>query len=308
MKRSVAITVLFFGIFVFGLAACGGGGGGGGGSGSAPPSATVPAAPTMGAVTAGNAQATVNFTAPANNGGSAITGYVVTSKPGGITATGTGSPITITGLTNNTAYTFSVAAVNAIGTGSASGNSATVTPYNFPQVNGVAGKIATDGTSFYVVTTRNVPGNQQDVFLTKFDRATGNLLWEALVLTTTDFDECKSIAYMGGYLYLLCVQDAPALSGFSTGVTLIEKLDTATGQQKTEIFNVSGGNSSPLGLTADSAASTLYVCFCAPNDLDWIVRADTSGNILSQTEDNPSGSLGQFSGIMVVGSDGLYSV
>ena len=78
--------------------------------------------------TAGNAQATVTFTAPVSNGGSAITGYTVTSSPGGITGTGTASPITVTGLTNGTAYTFTVTATNAIGTSVASSASNSVTP------------------------------------------------------------------------------------------------------------------------------------------------------------------------------------
>jgi hypothetical protein len=38
----------------------------------------VPGAPTIGAATPGNTQATIAFTAPASNGGSAITGYTVT--------------------------------------------------------------------------------------------------------------------------------------------------------------------------------------------------------------------------------------
>jgi uncharacterized repeat protein (TIGR01451 family) len=42
-----------------------------------------PGAPTGATATAGNAQATVTFTAPASNGGSAITGYTVTSNPPG---------------------------------------------------------------------------------------------------------------------------------------------------------------------------------------------------------------------------------
>ena len=62
--------------------------------------ATAPGAPTGVTATAGNGQATVGFTAPASNGGSAITGYTVTSSPGNITANGTTSPITVPGLTN----------------------------------------------------------------------------------------------------------------------------------------------------------------------------------------------------------------
>jgi len=92
--------------------------------------ATVPGAPTIGTATRGNAQASVTFTAPASNGGSAITGYTVTSSPGDITATGSSSPIVITGLTNGTAYTFTVTATNAAGTGAASLASNSVTPIN----------------------------------------------------------------------------------------------------------------------------------------------------------------------------------
>ncbi len=91
-------------------------------------SATLPDAPTDVTAVAGDGQATVSFTAPASNGGAAITGYTVTSNPGGVTATGTGSPITVTGLTNGTAYTFTVAATNSKGNSAASAASAAVTP------------------------------------------------------------------------------------------------------------------------------------------------------------------------------------
>jgi len=90
--------------------------------------ATAPGAPTIGTATGGDASASVTFTAPASNGGSAITGYTVTSSPGGLTATGASSPLNVTGLTNGTAYTFSVTATNAIGTGTASAASNSVTP------------------------------------------------------------------------------------------------------------------------------------------------------------------------------------
>jgi uncharacterized repeat protein (TIGR03803 family) len=94
--------------------------------------ATVPGAPTMGTAIAGDGQATVSFTPPASNGGSPITGYTVTSSPGGIEKTGTVSPITVTGLINGTTYTFTVKATNAIGTGPVSNASNSVMPQGPP--------------------------------------------------------------------------------------------------------------------------------------------------------------------------------
>jgi outer membrane autotransporter protein len=90
--------------------------------------AVPPGAPTIGTATAGDTQATITFVAPAFTGGSTITGYTVTASPGGATASGAGSPIVITGLTNGVAYTFTVTADNVAGTGPASAASNSVTP------------------------------------------------------------------------------------------------------------------------------------------------------------------------------------
>jgi predicted phage tail protein len=78
---------------------------------------------------AGNAEATVSWTAPAVTGGAPITGYTVTAAPGGATCTTTGAvTCTVTGLTNGTAYTFTVVATNGVGNSAASEPSASVTP------------------------------------------------------------------------------------------------------------------------------------------------------------------------------------
>ena len=93
-----------------------------------PPPQTPPGAPTGVTAVPGNGQATVIFTAPASNGGSPITSYTVTSSPGNISVSGGSSPITVTGLTNGTGYTFTVTATNTVGTGPASDPSNSVTP------------------------------------------------------------------------------------------------------------------------------------------------------------------------------------
>lgn len=95
-----------------------------------PNPATTPDAPTITGVTAGSGSAAVAFTPPANDGGSAITGYLAIAQPGAgaeVTANGTASPITITGLTNGTEYSVTVIAQNDVGSGTPSA-AQTVTP------------------------------------------------------------------------------------------------------------------------------------------------------------------------------------
>ena len=87
----------------------------------------APDSPTSVSASGGDTQATVSFTAPSDVGGSAITGYIATSNDG-IGATGTSSPITVTGLTNGTSYTFNVWAINAFGYSAPSDASGSVSP------------------------------------------------------------------------------------------------------------------------------------------------------------------------------------
>ncbi len=92
---------------------------------------TVPGAPTNVAATAGNASANVTWVAPTDNGGAAIQNYTVTATPGGASQTVASTSAAFTGLTNGTAYTFSVVARNSVGTGPA-GVSNPVTPSTSP--------------------------------------------------------------------------------------------------------------------------------------------------------------------------------
>lgn len=98
------------------------------------PLAGSPAAPTIDTVAAGVDSATIAFSPPEDPGESPITGYAVTATDttnlanGGQTATATGSPITVTGLTPGDSYTFTVTATNSEGPGTPSAASTPVTP------------------------------------------------------------------------------------------------------------------------------------------------------------------------------------
>jgi uncharacterized repeat protein (TIGR02543 family) len=87
---------------------------------------TTPDAPTSVTATPINStSATISWSAPAASGGSALTGYTVTSS-GGQSCTSTTTSCVMSGLTAGVAYTFTVAATNALGTSTASSNSASL--------------------------------------------------------------------------------------------------------------------------------------------------------------------------------------
>lgn len=95
---------------------------------------SVPGPPTLVTGTVDNGRSSVSFSAPVDNGGSAILDYTVTATDtttpanGGQQATGLFSPIYVNGLTNGDGYTFSVTARNAIGSSAPSSASPVVVP------------------------------------------------------------------------------------------------------------------------------------------------------------------------------------
>ena len=145
------------------------------GSGTSPSSAssnavtplppTAPSAPTGVTASGQNRQATIRWTAP-NDGGATITRYTITPYLGGVaqpTTAVTGSPAPVTGvvsgLTNGSAYTFTVTATNSVGTSGDSSPSNAVTPQASPQfVQRVSGRTAATTlqlTPASVITTGN---------------------------------------------------------------------------------------------------------------------------------------------------------
>ena len=126
-----------------------------------PQAPTVPDPPTGVAATAGNAQASVHWTAPANTGGSPILSYTVTSDPAGGTASTLGATsTTVPGLTNGVAYTFTVVATNVVGPSNPSLPSNSVTP----TAGTVKSNTAEGGTAGTSVTTANSGGTSGTAF------------------------------------------------------------------------------------------------------------------------------------------------
>ncbi|MDQ6524099.1 fibronectin type III domain-containing protein [Nocardioides sp. LHD-245] len=134
-KRTATVTGLANGTaYTFTVAATNASGAG---PASEPSAAVTPAGAPLAVakpiVARGNQSATVAWTA-ANGNGSPVTGYTVTTTPGGtsVTVDGSTTHATVTGLTNGTTYTFTVRASNAIGDGPASAPSAGVVPATVP--------------------------------------------------------------------------------------------------------------------------------------------------------------------------------
>ena len=112
--------------------------------------------------TSGDGAATFTFSAPDNEGLTSVTLYVIVAITSGAVAAagaGTSSPITVTGLTNGTAYTFVIFAINDFGLSPGSFASDAVTP--------IAGR----GLSF---GGRNTPNQNQNVIEFVVIATTGN--------------------------------------------------------------------------------------------------------------------------------------
>jgi hypothetical protein len=130
-----------------------------------PPATSVPDAPTIGSATFGNASVTVRWTAPSNDGGAAITGYLVRvldstgAQVGALRpADATATSLLVTGLTNGAGYQFQVAATNVLGTGPNSARSTAVIPATVPGAPLI--RTAASGTAGATVTataTWNAP-------------------------------------------------------------------------------------------------------------------------------------------------------
>ncbi len=172
--------------------------------------ATVPDPPSISLIQPGNGQATVTWSAPDTNGGSAITGYTVTANPENQsdsveTCSWGGDPgnlsCTVGSLTNGDTYDVTVVATNGVGTSQASASEPVVpattpdAPQSVVAVPGIASATvswsapASDGGSpitAYTVTADDLTASNPNAGQCTWSGDPSNLSCTVSNLTTGD--------------------------------------------------------------------------------------------------------------------------
>ncbi|MGI2176508.1 fibronectin type III domain-containing protein [Shewanella ulleungensis] len=230
--------------------------------------AVVAGAPVIGSATAGDAQASVSFTAPANNGGAAITAYTVTSSPGGFTASGTGSPLTVAGLTNGTAYTFSVTATNSAGTSGSSSTSNSVTPIGSQTItftNPGAQNIGTTPTLTASASSGLTPSFTSSTIGVCTISSGGALSFVTTGSCTINADQAGNAAYSAAaqvsqtFDVNAVVAGAPVIGSATAGDAQASVMFSAPANNGGSAITDYSVTSSPGGLTASGTSSPLTV-------------------------------------------------
>ena len=173
---------------------------------------TVPGKPTAVVAVRGNASLAVTWTAPANIGGSAITNYLVKySSNGGSTWTNFVHPVstvpslTVTGLTNGTAYVIKVIARNAVGISLPSANSTPATPATVPGIPTAV--VAVRGNASLAVTwtaPASTSGSNITDYLVKYS-SNGGSTWTTFRDPVSTATSCTVTGLTNGRSYVIKV-------------------------------------------------------------------------------------------------------
>jgi hypothetical protein len=240
----------------------------------------IPAnAPTIGTPTAGAAQISVAFTAPSSDIGGPIQTYRAVSSPDSITGTGTSSPIVVTGLTNGTSYTFTVAAGNATGYGpysSASASAAPLDPLAYQSIAtvlvGAAGASNISFTSIpstykhlqlrmYNRTNRSYSGNTVDAVNIKLD---GNLYTK---LHRLQGDGVSAGSYVATDGFYTAQNGSGGTTNPGWGAQVFDLLDYSN-TNKNKVGRLIGGYDPSIGGGYVQLSSWLWATTTTPTSID----------------------------------------
>ncbi|NHC16396.1 fibronectin type III domain-containing protein, partial [Motilibacter deserti] len=259
------------------------------------PQLTSPAAPTGVTATPGDGTATVTWTAPASDGGSQITGYVITPRdPDGnalpaVEAAADATSAPVGSLLNGTPYTFTVVAKNAQGTGIASAPSALVTPRTVP---GVPTNVYTQRGDRTVAVHWWVPGTGGGTiskFLVRAYDADGRLAKTEEVLGFTDHGEVTGLTQGKAYTFT---------------VSAVNEAGAGPASPATDPVTIAGYPEKPYDVTAVAGDRKARVTWTYPVDNDaaitrWVVATyDEVGNLVKITDVGGAAPSGTVTGLV----------
>lgn len=231
----------------------------------------TPGAPTSVTATPSNGAAQVSWLAPTNNGGVPITGYVVTSNPGSKTCSAAASPCVVTGLTNGTAYTFTVVASNAPSSSSApSAPSTAVTPTGAP-TSPAATRVTAGDSSVVVAWDPPVSNNGSPVLSYRVTSTPDakTCSYQVTVPATEPVNQCMVNGLRNGTSYTFAVVATNGL-GDSTAATSVAVTPARVPDAPTAVTAIPGKKSAVVSWTAPAdggAAITQYTVVSAPEGL-----------------------------------------
>ncbi len=217
--------------------------------------ATVPSTPTSvtAAVTA-SGQATISFTAPTNDGGAAITGYTITSSPGGFTCTAAASATScvVSGLTNGTAYTFTALATNEIGNSVASTVTSSVTPQGAASAPTTVSAAVGDGQSVVTFSGAVTNGSTITNYTVKAYDSTGNVV----ATVTCSTSPCTVTGLTNGSAYTFRVETNSTVYGTAT---------VSAPSVATNSITPATVPSAPTGVSATAGTNKITVAWSEPS-------------------------------------------
>lgn len=193
--------------------------------------ATIPNPPLSVLATPENQSATVSWSPPSYNGGSAVISYTVIASPppssGPPSLTVTGLTATVTRLTNGTSYTFEVRATNSIGPSANSSPSATIIPFTVPDPPTGVSAIAGAGSA---IVTWTAPGNNQGypiisytIISTTGGTSTNTLYAQAIAVSSVNTTTVIGLTPGAAYIFSVFVTTSKgnsATSGSSISVVI----------------------------------------------------------------------------------------
>ena len=217
----------------------------------------VPPAPASITATAKNAQVLIGYAAPISNGSPAVIDYTITAIPSSgstIVRTGvTANPYTFVGLTNNTTYSFTIAARNSVGAGSTI-TSNPVTPSSTTIWNGTTWSAGIpDATQLAVIAA---PYNSSTSFTcTNLTVYTGVSFVNNSTVTVTNSPDTINGTVSGSGTVVLAGSSAQTIAG--TGIVSNLTLNNATGVSVSGSLGITGVLNLQTGTLATNGNVTL---------------------------------------------------